>query len=338
MWMSLVAAASLAVAPVPEAAKFGDWVVACDNVRRCEAAGLPPDDGSDAEWTLHVSRGAGASDPPAVSALNPFKDVSGALQLRIDGRDTNFRFDTEGRATGDRMALLLAVAGAGRVEVMDTKAITVGTLPVVGASAALRWMDDRQKRAGTVTAILARGARPAADVPVAPALPRIQQPSLPSRPPKHLRPADVRAIQQLAGDLCDPERAAPETYRLDSKHTLGIVGCLMGAYQGAALIVVIDENGDWEPAPIEQPQPPHDYWEPYDAYLLTEADYLEKERLLFTAAKGRGIADCGSSASWAWDGHMFRLASYRALDECRGAPPGLWLSRWQTANDPVEEE
>ena len=56
------------------------------------------------------------------------------------------------------------------------------------------------------------------------------------------------------------------------------------------------------------------------------------------AAKGRGLADCGSSASWAWDGKMFRLASYQSLGLCRGAPPGTWLSRWQTANQPLEKK
>ena len=104
------------------------------------------------------------------------------------------------------------------------------------------------------------------------------------------------------------------------------------------MVVVIDEEGQWVPAPIEQPVPPAEDIEVYWQYLLTEADFSIEDRLLSEWAKGRGLADCGMSASWTWDGRMFRLTSYRSLEECRGAPPGTWLSRWQTANDPLLRE
>lgn len=92
------------------------------------------------------------------------------------------------------------------------------------------------------------------------------------------------------------------------------------------------------PAPIEFPEQLPEDIDPYWQYSITEADYAEEDRLLREWAKGRGLADCGMSASWAWDGNAFRLTSYRSLDECRGAPPGTWLSRWQTANDPLKPD
>lgn len=333
------AAAALIVAPVPKAADFDDWTAACDNARHCEAIALPSEAGGQGGWTLHLSRGAQAMARPSVEAAPAYQEREyGAVRLKIDDRASAFRFDRNGRLVGDLAAFLAAIAAAGQAEVVDAAGKSVGTIPLKGASAALRWIDDRQMRVGTVTALVARGARPASDVPPPPILRRIEQPPFAKAPPRKLRSDDANAIQLLAGDLCDPDQAAPATYRLDARHTLGIVGCLMGAYQGASLVVVIDQAGKWSPAPIEQPGPLAQEAAPFDAYLLTEADYAPKERLLSMHAKGRGLADCGEAASWAWDGTLFRLASYSALAPCLGAPPGTWLSRWQTANDPLTEQ
>jgi len=337
----LVAMANVIVAPVPKDATFGNWTVACDNARYCEAMGAPADGSDDSQWILHVSRGAGAKDSPKSDAGPPFDEgpYNGPYILRLDDKPTAFGWSGEERASRDDLEMLKAIALARKAEVSDKGGKTVATISVAGASAALRWMDDQQKRAGTVTAIVARGPRPATDVPPPPPLPRIVQPPISKKPPRKLTAADVKAIQAKAGDFCEAERGAdPTTYRLDDRHTLGIVGCFMGAYQGAALIVVIDEKGHWTPAQIEQPEPLPKEAEPYDAYFLTEGDYLEDQRLLWMSAKGRGLGDCGEHATWAWDGRVFRLAAFLSLDTCVGAEPGTMFSRWQTANDPLPKD
>jgi Protein of unknown function (DUF1176) len=341
MSILLLASASLMVAPVPKPASFGYWVAACDNARHCEALALPPEDGSQAEWTLYVSRKAAPSALPRVGADPAFGEWDGEprpVRLDIDGRQTEFGFDAEGWAVGDPMSLLRAIATARAVTIADLSGKKLGSLPVEGASATLRWLDDRQKRAGTVTAIVARSDRPAISVPSPPALPRIVQPPVSLKPPRYLGDADVKAV--LKGtNFCDEEPFEEvKAYRLDAGHTVGIIPCMQHAYQSSYAVVIIDEGGKWRPAPIEQPEPPDEYFEPAYAHLLTAGDYVAKDRLLWMAAKGRGLGDCGSSASWAWDGEIFRLASYHALHECRGAPPGTWFSRWQTANDPLTEE
>jgi hypothetical protein len=332
----LVAAAAVAVAPTPQPAQFGNWIVACDNARHCEAIGQPrefPAANSGVNWTVHVARGADATASADVEAFPAFEEAV-PVRLRIDGKTSRFAFGANGEALGDAASLLLALAGARKVEAIDASGKVVGTIPVSGASAALRWMDDRQKRVGTVSALIARGSRPASDVPPPPPLPRIAQPPISQAPARTLSATYLREIWQR-GD-CDRESPDVETYRLDAAHSVGIVGCIQGAYQGSSLVVVIDETGRWRPAPIEQPAPLPEGAEPYDAYMLTEAEYSDDARMLTMHAKGRGLADCGESASWVWDGKMFRLASYAALEECGGAPPETWLSRWQTANDPLE--
>jgi hypothetical protein len=337
----LAAVANIVVAPVPKGATFGNWTVACDNRRHCEAIGLPSPDGDETEGVLYVERGPAPKAKPKVEINNLTEPNFERVRLRIDGRDVPFRFDRDGFAVGDSEALLAAIVVARKVEVIDANGKAISSIPVTGSSAALRWVDDRQKRAGTVTAIVAKGDGPASSVPAPPPLPRIMQPPESKAPARKLRPADVKAIKSLADGDCDEDVKDVETYRLDARHSVGIVGCYMGAYQGASLVVVIDEAGHWRPAEIEQPRPidPVDgKVNPVDFFFLTGAYYDPDSRLLGMAAKGRGLADCGESATWAWDGKTFRLASFQALDECLGAPTGTWLSRWQTANDPLKDE
>ena len=328
------------VVKIPQPAQFGDWTVSCDNVRHCEAIAGFVSGGSADEWTIHVIRSALPQAVPQVEAFPVFDGPIESGNIRFDGREANFHFDGNGQLIGDANAFLRAIALARVVEVMGRHGNVIGTLPASGSSAALRWIDDKQERAGTVTAIVAQGQRPATDVPRPPSLPRIAMPAASDAHPRTLSSTDVRAIRNL-GEFCEenPPEDSPlwvETYRLDSSHTVGIVGCFMGAYQGPSVIVVIDEEGRWNLAPIEFPTSIAEYlvgtpWQ----HMLTSADYNSEDRLLTSWAKGRGLADCGSYASWAWDGELFRLARYGSLNECRGAQPGTWPSQWQTANDQI---
>ena len=337
MLLSLaVVAAPVVIAPVPEQKTFGQYIVACDNALQCQAMGLPSEDGSGIEWIVSVTRRSNRDALPT-GGVSPAYSEEGPpkFTLKFDGKSTHHGWDKDRQTGSGLSSMLRAIAAARLVEVMDGTGKVVGTVPTRGASAALRWIDERQKRAGTVTALIARGPKPSSAIPTPPPLPTIKQPPRSKSPARKLSAADIEKIQNLADGMCDPERAEAETYRLDAKHSVGIVNCLLGAYQGSQLIVVIDEKGRWRPAPIEQAEPPDEYSEPYDPYFVTSANYGDRERLLFSSAKGRGIGDCGYSASWAWDGRMFRLASYRALHECRGSLPGEWISRWQTTNDPL---
>lgn len=63
-------------------------------------------------------------------------------------------------------------------------------MSLAGASAALRYIDDHQKRAGTVTALVARGLADA--VPSPPALPVTVSPPMTSAPPATVRDAEVK--------------------------------------------------------------------------------------------------------------------------------------------------
>jgi hypothetical protein len=326
----LLAAATFIVAPVPKPANFGNWTVDCDNVLHCEAVGTPSDIDSIDGWMIRVSRGAKAEALPVID-IEPaitLADVPGALRLKIDGQSTEFGFDAEGNAVGNATSLIQAIAHARSAELVDNNGKLVSALSVRGASAALRWLDNRQRRAGTVTALVALGDRPASAVPPPPPLPRIIQPPTSKALPRQLRSKDVQEIRKLADNDCEPDAREVAMYRLDAHHTLGIVACTMGPYWSQSVIVVLDEAGQWRPAVIEQPELFDKEGDASQAYFLTSANYLEKERLLTTCEKARAMDDCDLSASWAWDGKQFRLASYQSGG----------LSLWQTANYPLSKK
>ena len=325
---------SVLTAPVPDAAQFGDWSVAYDNIRYCEILAA---DGDISALTLYVSRMALGTAQLKVKVQRSFGGgTPAAAYIKIDGRRSDFAVDIEGNLIGSPPAFLAALAKANSAQAIGRGGEILGAIPVTGASAALGWMDDRQGRADTVTAIVAKGASPANSVPPPPLLPKVVMPDMSNAPPQQLSAQNVRDIRAIS-EYCDDDREIFETYRLDAEHTVGIVLCFLAAYQGLSIIVVIDDAGNWELASIERAfRSGKDESGASWQYMLTTADFNSDSRLLTSISKGRGAADCGSSASWAWDGKVFRLTSLKMLEPCRGAPPELWLSRWQTANDPLD--
>ena len=212
--LAAASAALLPLAPVPPAAQFKDWSVACDNTRRCEAVAAVEADETGDNWVIHVVRGAAADAVPVVEATSIFGDPVAAVRVLVDGKAAPFGFDADGLLTGDPAAFLAALARARKVQVVAQGGAVIGTLPTSGASAGLRWIDDRQKRAGTVTALVARGSTAASAVPAVPPPPRIAQPPVSASPPRVLRRAR-RMPGCPAGNvddaLADRERAARGT-------------------------------------------------------------------------------------------------------------------------------
>lgn len=326
-------ATSPPVADIPQPAAFGDWIVVCNNVRDCEAIAAKPDAASGSNWTLLVKRGAEASDKPEVSAAPSFDFYEKPTNIRIDGRSTEFTFGKSGYLTGHPIRFLKAIARARSAQVIGPDGGVLGDLPVMGAAAGMSWMDDQQKRAGTVTAVVASGAKPASKVPAPPRLPIITQPEPSDAPPRVLKPEAIAEIQK-AGD-CSRPVGNEEFFRLDAGHSLGLIPCVLGAYQGFSMAVIIDQAGDWSFAPLEQPRElkmTYRSIEPWMYSGVTTPDFASATRILSEFAKGRGMADCGQAAKWAWDGEIFRLASFNEMRECQGTPPGDWPSLWVTQN------
>lgn len=331
-FFAMLAAGSALIVDVPQPATFRDWTVSCDNMRYCEAQAAHADGAIENAWVVRIARGGTRSGNPTVLIFPAFDVPTVSTTIRFDGQVSKFGIDTIGNLIGDPALFLRAMAKARRADIIDADQKVVGSLAVNGAAAALRWIDDRQRRVGTISALIAKGGKPESTIPALPALPEIKTPTRSTAPPVTLDSTQIKTIRKRAE--CFSTHAGQEFFRLDEQHSLGLIGCGLGAYQGYSVVVLIDNTGAWSRAPIEQQDALWEGADEWDAVSLTTADYGTENFLLSTFAKGRGLTDCGMSASWVWDGEVFRLASYEALDECRGGPPGEWLPQWQTRNDP----
>jgi hypothetical protein len=176
--------------------------------------------------------------------------------------------------------------------------------------AALRYVDDQQKRVGTVTAMIAKGSGSAAGVPAPPPLPivhpasAIAQTGLSSKPP----PAVAALAHKAECDAEPGSEGKPEAFRLSADKVLWQIPCGGGAYNFSALFAVVDKAGRAGLAPLEG----------VDDGLATNAAYDPMTRILSAYDKGRGVGDCGGSNAWAWTGEAFVLSEARVMPVCRG--------------------
>lgn len=318
--------------PIQSYDSYKSWLVACDNTLSCVAKGFG-EDGGRTEMTVTREAGPGGKLSADIGSDQAF----GLGDLVIGDAAVTFGAGWKRASDADGTTVSTASLPAlrallGQIRDADAVALPGGNaIPLAGLTAALLRMDERQGRVGTETALLNPGRAPAAQVPAAPPVP-------------HVPPRKVTAVlaQGEAGRLlaavrrgsagvlkdeqCDaaPEGMEAETHALDGGTALVLVPCIMGAYQGSSLGFLAGRaDGAVRllklPAPYQGSDPEHGV-----VTDLTEAEFDPATGTLSMAAKGRGLADCGFSASWVWDGGQFRLAAMAFQDACGGLQPGDW--------------
>lgn len=328
--MSLLLAAAV---PAPTEMKiFGDWGVACDNGRRCEMTSLIPgesgfaDEGSgDDVFSLLVTRAPGPAGGFVVT-VDLRERATGARTLETDGKPLArlASGQTSTEFTGAEAERIVAAMIQGK-QLWLTGSPVKGHVSLAGSSAALRYIDAGQGRAGTVTAAVAKGAAPASAVPAAPALPRVQA----VKPAG--RPAPISAALRASmgkGSDCDKiyvgSSYKPETERhaLGGGKTLVLIPCGAGAYNFSTVPYVV-AGGKAVVARFDMAPS----WGEEGSTMLVNASWDARTGRLTSYAKGRGIGDCGASQAYVWDGAMFRLVEARTMGECRGS--ANWLTTWR---------
>jgi hypothetical protein len=327
--MLFLALAATVAAPQPgELKTFAEWTVGCDNGRACQAVALVPEAEERERYLLLVVRRDGA--PRAVPELSFSTDAeppAGPLTLRVDGKPV--ARVSGGAALPFNRALASALANGARATLTDGGGRALASASLKGAAAAFLYMDEQQRREGTVGALRRTGPKPDTAVPPPPPLPRIVQAATGSAPPRTLSAATAAKLIGPDSAACDygagPVR--PLAHRLDASHSLVVVHhpCGNGAYNRWSSFFVLDESGHAKPAAFDAPGGMNP--EKIVTNTMVNADWEPAERRLTSYARGRGLGDCGTLQSFAWDGARFRLVDEAVMGECRGSTD--YITTWR---------
>ena len=306
----LLAAASAA----DEFPTFKDWVAGCDNGRSCMGVGQYNPSNFDLASVV-IERGPLPGDVPKIW----FRSEGGpVVDLQADGKRLGVKLSADAddyAITVDPASVPLvveALKSAGSLIPVRGDGKPSWPLSVTGASAAMRWMDEQQKRVGTVTAMVATGPAPASAVPAPPPLPVVTQAVPSGALGKPLTKEQVAAIQEEYAECTDEDLDDKVQYaRIDSRTTLAIVTavCGSGAYNYYGIPMLLRDDGTREIADLDKDE----------GDITMNLSWDDKKHVLSSYFKGRGIGDCGGGNDWVWDGTRFRVILQKAMGECQGA-------------------
>jgi len=323
------AAVCLAAPASAEIKYFGDWSAGCDNVLTCTAVGVAKEDGYPTAY-VRIER-SGAADAAASVRLVVLSDAAeGAAMLAVTLNGKPFGkgpFAAASDGTWTRADLPEADAAAFVAEVANATSLTVkrtdaaeppAAVSLDGSSASLRLMDAEQKRDGGVTALVARGDKPASAVPAPPVMPVVAARQLTAI---EIAPAPPADLPQANADDCGPASSEPMAYDLGDGARLWGVCVFAGAYNYGYAFYVADKAGKVTPVKA----PPGFDLDSSDL-ILVNPYAPEDSKTLYAFNKGRGLGDCGDSSAFAWDGKDLVLVRHKQMGACRGVGEEDWIS------------
>jgi len=366
--VSPIVAQARPLARPPVERDFKNWSVVCDNGNRCIAESHADDiDDARTRLILRVTRDAGPDAQPSLDLY-----ASAPLDLRtarVDGRPFDAA-PAQWRASGDKnddapsfwmrarmqtsdpttVAAWLAASRNGQLlSFGDPASAHTARTSLSGLSAALLLIDDTQGRVGTVTALLRPGTRPASSVPAAPALPPAVTP--PPPPALNLSAAERRPlvdavlakfgadVKQCAADVEDEmsgsdRRTASRAVAISSDEALVAIPCQTSSlYNHTDLWYRVRRTAPYAPAAMN-------FGENASAGLdaasfaneLTDAGYDPASATLSSTVRLRSAGDCGSTASWVFDGRHFELDGLATHSTCNGLFRDQWPRLYRRAD------
>lgn len=335
-------------AVAPEMREFRDWRAACDNGNRCMAWG-----GSDSGW-IRIAIDAGPDAQPTVTAgswsLGDVGKAPESLSLKIDGRDHALRSGprdaANALASAEQARQIIAALPASRTLALASGAQTAD-LPSSGISAALLWIDERQGRLDTTTALIRRGARPASSVPAAPPLPRATPAPAASQagfegaanpmedePRALMVPAAIEGLKEVKACRAENNEylnKAVLAARLDGQTVLWGIPCGSGAYNATYVLYLARPDGSGvRPADLPERTPRTEGDIGGEGPWLVNPIYNPARQTLTVFPRGRGLGDCGTITTWTWTARGFALSEERSMGDCWGMSSDLWPTLWRT--------
>lgn len=313
-----------------ETKTFREWTAVCDNINNCAAYGPAAENSG----FVMVKLDAGPDARPRVHAGSwSLPSDATRILLYIDGR--NYAGKMEALESEDPVLSinnasdqLLGALANGRAMTLSAGGETAA-VSLTGAAAAFLWIDERQGRIGTTTALIRKGDRPASSVPAAPTAPRLTTaaPVAQNNLPKNM-PQQVSALPQIreCADVNQGGMAINEewsVHRLGTNTLLWSIPCGAGAYNFSQAYVLSANDGTGARSITFQSS-----GRPQET--LTNSSFDPDSNTISAFGKGRGLGDCGQMAMWAWTGEVFALKEEDMMNNCLGVHWEFWPSTWRT--------
>ena len=112
-----------------------------------------------------------------------------------------------------------------------------------------------------------------------------------------------------------------------------LLGCGRFAYQTSVLAFVVPRGRPELARPLTLVTPGQSA-DPETSGEYTGGSYDPDSRVFGVFEKGRGMADCGESAEWTWDGKAFHLSALARQQRCGGGP-GDWPVLFRSRTVPI---
>lgn len=339
--LALLATTAPAFAQQNEPKSFRDWLAGCDNVKSCTAVSLPAE-AADTVGYLKLERPAGEAGKPVLTLrLRPDEAKPPyAVKLSVDGA----AFPADGRAVAatkaedDSLSFAFspeqtdALVSAARkaTKLTATFAGKRYDISLAGSVAAMLWIDERQGRLNTASALIRKGN--GGPAPAAPALPVIEaqasdRPVLSDKDAKSLAASLRRALKPADRKDCDDERAtdADQAWPLRDNRHLVALACSVGAYNVDAQLWLVPGRDVAKARKLDLKSGGGE-----DGGGVTNADFEPAKGELRYFAKGRGIGDCGVVGAYAWTGNGFVQSALSIMGECRMIGWDDWITLYRS--------
>ncbi|NHZ66973.1 DUF1176 domain-containing protein [Massilia genomosp. 1] len=308
--------------------EYGDWAVACDNTRRCEAVGFQRENKGEEPVALYLLREAGPDEPVFLRLMldTGRGKVPDKVSITVGQVILHDLIPEQVINTDDAAKLIPALLKGERAEVRAGTRHWAVSLD--GASAALLKMDDLQGRVGTPGALVRKGTKSESSVLRALPVPVLRAARLDRARPgdERLLGAILKAIgkRDCSRDEDDPGRMERSLQRLSGGKVLVMIQCGQGAYQSGSDVWIA--NGKPPYAPVPAVLPPLE-----DNHGNSVSNGGFDDGVLSSYDKWRATMECATSTKWLWTAQGFKLLEATRATMCRGFPEGIDLRIW-TAN------
>ena len=305
---------------------YGDWTIACDNVRACTAIGFTAENQSNG--FVKITRGGNGTATPIVKLVVVSEGRArmrrlmatfhggkgGAMPVGPLAAPSDGQYATAIVTGPIAMLFLNEVREATSLTLRLTDmpaALESATVQLDGSAAALLAMDARQHRERTVTAIVARGTLPATAVPPIPAPPLIAALRMTEIPTPETRgPNPVHDADPICASIGEMWLRLSDGTRLRGICALG--GAYNTSYRfffvrGAALVSAT--------FPGQRAG---------EGAMLTNPVLSRDGRVLVELSKGIGLGTCGDVRDYSWTGAAFVLVRSAEMRDCRGVSSDDW--------------